>query len=933
MKTSLVPSAAPPADWLRLIRQSWPAVVASDLLDKTSSAWVSEGLSPPVPEEIIALAATGRLFRFGQPVCVCLPISAELTLPRLAFYLHRLRMDAAAGLIRSSWLNPLTMETRRDLLVFGRPRTLMRDFSTSISMRPMALQPHRPLEKSTHHRTILVSGKRDIYETLTALEQNTSPFAIIVNLTQQGCGTAGISLVRVLKEMFPGVPLVAVGHIGQDFNELPPMHLWAMRSADVDRARRHDDTPIVNKADIEIMAPSDPFFDSSIRKLALMNWKLKKRLNETGGVGKEMEALLKIERTLRSLNVPLTVFEETTVRDVHGRRYPIRMVNTWLDIAKRLSGRRGDIQDLNEQLISFLRRFIDTLLEAESTGRTQLIEQLCSEAITNGKHVVILVGNMREAEILQAYIEGKLGTPATDHIAAMPMDGAAARIPVKADWTIYACPLFPSRTPWLGLSSSRHIVLCHPYERERLDHTLRQWWLYHAQPSQAQGDKYRLWSLDWGSNDFLTDRPTTGTNAEECPVVFTEKYLEGEYPKHARVVTIHSLHGADDWLNALMIDPVPGHHDYDEFHASTSDNLIVIHLEGEPEPVRWPVNRQMLLLTTDDVEVCLATDLRIGNDLILLRDAEERATTQRELFEMFVSDNHGLSQTLRVASKWQQLVDGGIAKFNDAARLNQYFRSKGYDVHDSTVDSWARGGAIGPQDTRVILILAGLLNMPGATPLANEITNALKVIRSEHQCIGVDLRRAISASRKSGVGMVQIGSRRFAREVFDGMVQICRIAKIERPPIQRQSRRTISNVANEFAQEHGDKLLFTTACQRSMASSVFGNLLDFREILTVLVEGFHPMYAAKTVSLKDLEERLATIPASYAGGMSETTKGKYEQYYRRQYDGESVDISPHIKLGRVYDPKYTLRLHFHWDAKHSLIVVHHAGEHLPTRNG
>lgn len=54
-----------------------------------------------------------------------------------------------------------------------------------------------------------------------------------------------------------------------------------------------------------------------------------------------------------------------------------------------------------------------------------------------------------------------------------------------------------------------------------------------------------------------------------------------------------------------------------------------------------------------------ATDLGGGDDLILLRDAEDEGRTQRELFEMFVNDDHGLSQTLRIAAKWQQLVDGG----------------------------------------------------------------------------------------------------------------------------------------------------------------------------------------------------------------------------------------------------------------------------------
>lgn len=129
---------------------------------------------------------------------------------------------------------------------------------------------------------------------------------------------------------------------------------------------------------------------------------------------------------------------------------------------------------------------------------------------------------------------------------------------------------------------------------------------------------------------------------------------------------------------------------------------------------------------------------------------------------------------------------------------------------------------------------------------------------------------------------------------------------------------------------HGSKLLFTPGCERVMRTSTFADVTAFGKVLQVLVDGFYPMLADHSRSLKDVEAMLATIPASYAGGMSEITKGKHEQHYFRLYEGEKVDISRHIRLGRAFDPRYTLRLHFHWDALRAKVVVHHAGEHLPT---
>ena len=119
------------ADWRRLVLDGWPAVTASDLLQDSQDIWLAEGLAPPKDDEAVALAAMGRLVRYGESIAVNLPVSREATLPRLAFYLHRLRLDAAQGLVRSPWLNRVEMAHRHDLLVFGRPRRMLRDFVTS----------------------------------------------------------------------------------------------------------------------------------------------------------------------------------------------------------------------------------------------------------------------------------------------------------------------------------------------------------------------------------------------------------------------------------------------------------------------------------------------------------------------------------------------------------------------------------------------------------------------------------------------------------------------------------------------------------------------------------------------------------------------------------------------------------------------------------
>jgi len=926
-----VATAAPkPIGWRGLIEQSWPAVTASELLRGGAEIWEHEGLSVPQEEEAVALAAMGRLLRFGQSVHLSLPIGREPTLARLAFYLHRLRLDAAGGLLRSAWFNPISIEHRTDLIVFGRPRRMWREFSTSAVMRPRLVDGNQPLDPSEFQRTLLVNGHGNLLETLELLGAKTKPFAIIVQTTPQGCYENSLSLIKVLPEFFPGVPIVALGYTGQALAEPFPMHAWSTRLGDVVALRHDTGKPINLVSPIEVVAARDPVMDAFVKKLGFMVWNLKRKMEDTGGGSQELSALMAVDRALRCLNVPLPLHEKGTHRHIRGGRYPIRMIASWLDIASRLKGRRGDIQELHSQIMVMAQHMMKDLAEARP-GRVEAIVKLCSDALICCQRVNVLVGGRRDAEILQNYLEDRLGPEVIGAVTVSQMDGATAVAPEEADLAIYAGVLYPSRIHWLGLKARKKTVLCHPFEHERVCAQIQAWWQSHALPSAPYGDKQRLWSLQWPSNGHLHDALIDDNYPVDSAVPFTLLDIDGEYPPKMRVAPLGASRGFDNWLDVLLTDPMPVQRD-DEFASEPTPDVVVLYLEGRAEPMRKGVNQQVMRLLGEELDVCLAKDLAIGNELVILVTGEERAATQRDLFDMFVQDNYGLSQTLRIAEKWQDYVNLGMEKFKTAAELNKHLKSKRFNVHNNTVQNWAHGGVIGPQNPAAIRLLADLAQIPNAEKMADMVANAISVIRNEHRRIGTDLRRAIAVSRNRDVSAVQIGTRRFSRDVFDAMVKVGKVVRIERPALDQGALlpRTIKDVALEFAMRHGSKLLFTPACERVMRTSPFADLIAFGKVLEVLVDGFYPMLADHSKSLKDVEAMLAKIPASYAGNMSDVTKGKHEQHYFRVYEGEKVDISRHIKLGRAFDPRYTLRLHFHWDALRAKVVVHHAGEHLPT---
>jgi hypothetical protein len=933
VNTKIPDYSLPLEGWRELIDKSWPAITAAELLRGSKDVWNDEGFGVPDEEEAIGFAAAGRLLRYGQSIHLSFPINRGPRLARLCFYLHRLRLDAAGGLLRSPWLNSQTISDRNDLIVFGRPTRMLRSFSTSVVMRPMVVNGSRPFEQLGYQRTLLANGHGDLLEILEQLSSKSKPFAIVVDMSPQGCGENSSNIVKVLPSYFPGVPIAALDFTGQNLNEPLSMHSWRTRIGDLALALPTLIENTVALHQVEVVSSSDKFMDLFIKKLGFMVWNLKCKIEETGGFAQEFSALLSIERTLRSLNVPLHIHEQGTLRYVRGGRYPIRLIESWLDLASKMKGRRSDIQELHSQIMLMLRSTLKDLSDAR-TGRSETIIQYCTEALGRKKRLLILVGNRRDAEILQNYIEQRLGPEIINFVRVHHMDGATAEASDIVDSVIYAGVLFPSRLHWLGLKSKTKVVLCHAFEQGQVSNQIELWLKKYALPSSPNGDKLRLWKLDWPTKEYLRDADIWTVYKNVKMISFKLLDVDGNYPRKMRVAELEVNRRLDDWLKNLLTEPIPLH-SFDDTALEPTRDVMVLHLEGQFEPVRWTTNHQILRLKGDEFEVCSAKNLDVGDELLLMLSSEERVATQRDIFDMFVQDSHELSQILRVAEKWQDFVDEAIRRYKSPVLLNRFLKTKGVSVTNSTVLNWIHHGVIGPQNPEVIRLLAEVSDITGAQKMAAMVSNAITFIRNEHRRIGSDLRRAITISRNREVSAVQIGSRKFSRDVFDAMVQVVKIIRIQRPSIETddiENSNSIRDLAMEFAIRNDTKIIFTARSDRSMKSSSFEDLDSFEKVLNVLVEGFFPMYSTKSKSLEEVENMLNSIPASYAGGMSAITKGKNEQSYFVQYEGERVDISRHIKLGKAFDPRYTLRLHFHWDEVRGRIVVHHAGQHLPTLN-
>jgi hypothetical protein len=907
---------------MRLVNDSWPAVAATDLLSSQSVAWEHEGMAAPDEMEAIAWAAVGRSVRYGVSLAIALPAGSHDAIPRLCVYLQRLRIDASQGFIRSPWLNAATMAARTDLIVIGRPTQMLRGFATSAALRPAFLSKCHTKGDDGRHRTLLASGHGDLMEVVQRLETCTTPFAIVLDTTLAGCGDNTASLVEDLSRRFPGVPLVAFGLTGDLAWKVGTMHRWNMRLGDRPGQSGGSGKPLT------IVSARDSVMDKFVKRLNYLMFAFRKVQHESNASSDQLMSLRAIERAFRGLNVPFAD-SERAMQFRRGGRFAVRTVSRWIEVAKTIRAWRGDIETLLGQIISVSQEAAERLGDAVP-GRAQLILQLAREAIESKRHVGILTGNLREAETLRGWLESELGADGVNLVSIGHMDGAAPNVPERSSVLLYAAPLFPSRMHWLGLPADNRFVICHPFEVSSTKARAEQWWRQNAYPSSSVGDKCRLWALEWPTQAYLDDSQVAESEDAHDWLETLEFPLDGTYPAPLRVAEIDLGTRHEDWLRDLLAEPAPS--GPGEVPATEeSKDSVVVYLEGHSEPVRWSHRQQLLTLAEDELVPCTASDLKPGQEVVLMISSEDRVATQREMFDMFVSRSHGLEQKLRIAEKWQDYVDGAAKAKDGAAGVTRYLKAQKYSITVQTVHQWLAGRVMGPQDPAAIRLLAEAAGEPGFQKMAPLVERAISEIRGEHRRIGADLRRAISLSRLKGVTAVKIGTRTFPREMFNSMVEVVGVVRVDRPPLIRDaSQKTLHSIANIFASNHAGRIVFTPACERSMSESAYENHEAFEDVLDIVVGPLFEMYSRKSIRLSEVEDRLAAIPAEYAGEMSAVTKGKFPEVYFRTWRGKKIDISRHIKLGRRVDPRYTMRIHFHWDEALDCIVVHHAGSHLPT---
>lgn len=137
----------------------------------------------------------------------------------------------------------------------------------------------------------------------------------------------------------------------------------------------------------------------------------------------------------------------------------------------------------------------------------------------------------------------------------------------------------------------------------------------------------------------------------------------------------------------------------------------------------------------------------------------------------------------------------------------------------------------------------------------------------------------------------------------------------------------IQYVQNRWA----DFILMTPHAIDSLLCSGFKDLKSIVAAFDLLGQDFYNTYTGNQ-RMESAKAAAETLKITFKPKMSETGMGTHP-VYNREYSGRSADFNRHLCLGTSRKAEHCMRIHFEWDEAIHKIVVHHAGNHLPTSRG
>jgi hypothetical protein len=142
---------------------------------------------------------------------------------------------------------------------------------------------------------------------------------------------------------------------------------------------------------------------------------------------------------------------------------------------------------------------------------------------------------------------------------------------------------------------------------------------------------------------------------------------------------------------------------------------------------------------------------------------------------------------------------------------------------------------------------------------------------------------------------------------------------------------SVAEVVDLIALAYPNRIVFTEKGRASAKAATLNDPNLAFECLRAMALTLYDLHFGESLPLREICQKFRNLTGfELAVGESETTKANKKLAAMRKdlYNGESIDISPHVRHGNT--PGRLLRVHYCAYPKKKLLVVGHCGDHLDT---
>jgi hypothetical protein len=842
-------------------------------------------------------------------------------------------MDALQGLIRAPWFARPNLQGNQDLLIWTRALAQKKFLSANQMLQIKHIGLNRDMKKLERMlsdserilRTIICQHDGSTRSFIVELQRQISPFAIVVDATPYGYREELLSLVAVMKEQFPGVPLLITTCIGDDqiyyslieINRKFQIPIWQSgQCEDVIWGKKYK-----AKWNGELALLPDHRLSERLHRATEQVRALHKALPDTHHEVASYP-LFRVLSGLLTLCIPFSFHEVQSDISRRGGLFPSKPLSDWLAYAKRAKLPTGKSQSLLMEACEVLTELLEFVKDGK-TGKQQALEKWIHDLLDKKETGRIVFKSERDSNLVRKWLISEYPTHSqSGSIDAISVGGSRGIYKSNGNWDrlLIIGKLTRSDT-WVAGRGKRISWLSYPCEFD---------WLEKLSSSASLTASFRdSGKAEWWEYKNQDLEPHSGTpfavNAESW------SDCSGQYNEHRKVIIEYNPD--ENWLEELFQEL-----DWKEQSSTSSvlgsKGIEKVLVRTDYDVYSFSFDTRVDVLTEEHgVSHIDVQDLQVDDCILMLHGEDREDFSPLEmLLENIPSEASKVEFYRQAASRWLDFLDIAVAKCNGVDGLKVRMSDTG--VATSTLKSWVRRSHV-VQKKRPQMI-ASLARISGVNPPKKDlevIINALSKLQGMAIKAGKALKKA-SIARAEGADHIEAFGQVIPLDVIDDILNletVISVSKNQNTEFEVQEPKSLYEGALDAIEKTNGRLVITKRGEKSLKESVFVDKTKVLKCLEIMGGSLFRVYDSGE-SLQVAIDELAGLGVDFKGATSSVTQGKFSEYHRT-YNGKSVDIGKHLGIGDSRSPERCFRIHFHWEDQEKALVIHHAGKHLPTSNG